>query len=86
MSPWIEHGEVDGHVRLGARVRLHIAVVGAEERLRAGDGERLDLVDELASAVVALARIALRVPVRRHGPDGLEERGQVEFSEAMSSI
>jgi hypothetical protein len=74
----IEAGEVDGHVRLRARVRLDIRVVGAEERLGAVDRELLDLVDDLASAVVALARIALRVLVRRHAPDGLEDRGPGE--------
>ena len=31
----LERGEVDGHVRLRARVRLHVGVVGPEELLRA---------------------------------------------------
>jgi hypothetical protein len=33
---------------LRARVRLHVRVLGAEELLRAVDGELLDLVDDLA--------------------------------------
>ena len=68
----LQHGEVDGHVRLGAGVRLDVRVLGAEERLRAVDRELLDLVDDLAAAVVALARIALGVLVRRHAADRLE--------------
>ncbi len=62
----LEGGEVGGHVRRGAGVRLHIRVLGAEERLRAVDGERLDLIVVDAAAVVALARVALSVLVRQH--------------------
>ena len=54
---------VDGRVGLRARVRLDVRVLGAEQRLRAVDRELLDHVDELAAAVVALARIALGVLV-----------------------
>ena len=69
----LERGEVHAHVRLRAGVGLHVRVLGAEERLRALDRDRLDLVDDLAAAVVALARIALGVLVRRHRPDRLED-------------
>ena len=55
-------------------VRLHVGVVGAEERLGAVDRELLELVDDLAAAVVALPGIALGVLVRRHGADRLEDR------------
>ena len=68
----LQHGEVDRHVRLRARVRLHVRVLGAEQLLRAVARELLDLVDDLAAAVVALARVALGVLVRRHRADGLE--------------
>ena len=44
-------------------MRLHVGVLGAEQRLGAIDGELLDDVDELAAAVVAPARIALGVLV-----------------------
>ena len=81
VEPEREHGvarlhqpEVDRHVRLRARVRLHVRVLGAEERLGPVDRELLDLVDDLAAAVVALARVALGVLVRRHRADGLEDR------------
>ena len=63
VSPGCEHGHEDGHVRLRAGVRLDVGVLGAEELLRALDRERLGDVDELAAAVVALARIALGVLV-----------------------
>src|SRR5206468_3077955 len=69
----LKHRRVDGHVRLGAGVRLDVGVLGAEELLRALDRERLDLVDHLAAAVVALAGVALRVLVRRHAGDRLED-------------
>ena len=55
-----------------AGVRLDVRVLGAEELLRAVDRELLDLVDDLAAAVVPLARVALGVLVRRHRPDRLE--------------
>ncbi len=43
-----------------------------EERLRAIAGEVLDLIDELAAAVVAFARKALGVLVRERAPERLE--------------
>ena len=71
----VEQRVVDGGVRLGAGVRLHVGVVGAEQRLRAIDRELLDDVDVLAAAVVALAGIALGVLVREDAPLRLEDRG-----------
>ncbi|MDT4838636.1 hypothetical protein FQZ97_723980 [compost metagenome] len=44
-------------------MRLHVGGVGAEQLLDAVDGQLLDLVDVLAAAVVALARIAFGVLV-----------------------
>src|SRR5262249_24687583 len=44
------------------------------ELLRPLDGQPLRDVHELAAAVVALARVALRVFVGQHGPQGLEHR------------
>ena len=68
----VHQREVGGEVGLAARVRLHVGVVGAEQRLHALDGERLDLVDEVAAAVVALAGVALGVLVGQDRAD----RGQ----------
>ena len=76
--PGLQAGEVDGHVRLGARVRLDVGVLGAEERSGPVDRELLDLVDDLAPAVVAPARIALRVLVGRDAADRLEHGGPGE--------
>src|SRR4029077_12062704 len=70
----IERSEVDGHVRLRARMRLDIRVLRAEERLRAVDRELLDLVDDLAAAVVAPAGVALGILVRRNTADRFEDR------------
>ena len=62
----LERGEIDRRVRLRAAVRLHVGELGAEQLLRPVDGQLLDDVDELAAAVVALARIAFGVLVREH--------------------
>ena len=68
----LQEREVGGHVRLRARVRLHVCMLRAEEIHGAIDRQLLDLVHDLAAAVVAAAGVALRVLVRRHRADGLE--------------
>ena len=65
---------VDGRVRLRAGVRLHVHVLGAEQRPRPLDRERLDDVHVLAAAVVALAGVALGVLVRQHRALAVEHR------------
>ena len=70
----LEQREVDRHVRLRARVRLHVGVLGAEQRLRAFDRERFHHVHVFAAAVIALARIAFGVFVRQDGAGGFEQR------------
>ena len=63
VSPgWMTRHE-GGEVGLRARVRLHVGVVGAEELLQPVDGELLDLVDDLAAAVIPPPRISLGVLV-----------------------
>ena len=52
-------------------MRLDVRVLCAEERLRALDGEQLDLVDHLATAVVAAPWVPLGVLVGRDAPDRL---------------
>jgi hypothetical protein len=69
---------VHSHVRLRPRVGLHVRVLGTEKLLRAVDRRLLDLVHDLAAAVVAPARVALGVLVRRHRPNRLEDRGPGE--------
>ncbi len=77
--PRLQHGEVRGHVRLRARVRLDVGVLGAEERLGPFDGETLDLVNDLAALVVAATRVALGILVREDRSDRLHhgDRGEV---------
>ena len=45
----LQQREVHGHVGLRARMRLHVGVVGAEQRRRAGDRRALGDVDESRS-------------------------------------
>jgi hypothetical protein len=59
-------------------LRLDVRVLGAEELLRAGDRELLDLVDHLAAAVVALVGQAFGVLVGEHRSDRLEHGGPGE--------
>ena len=71
-------------VGLRAAVRLHVGVRRAEEALGALTRQLLDRVDVLAAAVVALARVALRVFVGEPTP-ALADRPGTWFSEAISS-
>ncbi len=65
---------VDGGVGLRPGVRLHVGVLGAEQRLGAVDRELLGDVDPLAAAVVAPAGVALGVLVGEHRPLAFEHR------------
>ena len=67
-----EDGHGHGHVGLGAGVRLHIGIFGIEEGAEPVDGQLLDLVHHLATAVIALAGIAFRILVGAHGAHGCE--------------
>ncbi len=53
---------------------LHVGVLRAEELLCAVDRQLLDFIGVLATAVVALARIALGVLVGEDGAHGFEDR------------
>src|SRR5205807_2717246 len=64
--------QVDREVRGRARIRLHVGVVHAEQRLRPVPRDRLDLIDELLALVVTAARITLRVLVGQHAARRLE--------------
>ena len=59
-------------------MRLDVGVLGAEERLGTVPGQVLDLVDDLAAAVVALAGDALGVLVVEPGAERLEHRDRGE--------
>ncbi len=73
-----EQPEVDGHVRLGPAVGLHVGVLGAEQGLGALDGERLDLVHDFAALVVAPPGVPLGVLVGEHRTGGLHDRARHE--------
>ena len=70
--PRLERRHVDRGVRLGPGVGLHVHVVRPEELLGASDGQVLHDIGELAAAVVAAARVALRVLVREGGAERVE--------------
>ena len=61
---------VDGQVGVGAGVRLHVGVVGPEQRGGPVAGQVLHLVDDPVAAVVAPAGVALGVLVRQHRARG----------------
>ena len=65
---------VDGEVRRRSGVGLDVCMVDAENRLRTLDGERLDLVNDLLTFVVALADVALGVLVGEFAAGRLEHR------------
>ena len=75
----LEHGEIDGHVRAGAGVRLHVGVLGPEELLGAVNGELFDLVHVFAPAVPAFLGVTFRVLVREHGALGFHDGGAGEI-------
>ncbi len=70
----LQRGHVHRYICGGSGMRLHVGVFRAEQFLGAIDGQLLDLVGVLAAAVVALARIALRVFVGENRAHGLEHR------------
>ncbi len=67
--------QVHGRIGLRAGVRLHVDVGGAEQLLGAIDGQLLGDIDELAAAVVALARIPFGVLVGQHRALGFQDPG-----------
>ncbi len=70
---------IGGQVRRGARMGLHVGVLGPEQLARPVDRQPLGPVDDLAAAVVAPARVALGVLVGQGGAQGGHDgrRGEV---------
>ena len=62
----VEHGQVGGQVGRGAGMRLDVGVFGAKELAGPAPGQLFYFVDDVVTAVVALARIALGVLVGQH--------------------
>ena len=74
----LQERAVGGQVGVGARVRLQVGVLGAEELLGARDADLLGPVDDLAAAVVAPSGIALGVLVRQRAAQRGEHGGAGE--------
>ena len=57
----LQAGHDDGHVRLGARMRLHVGIFRVIQLAEPVDGQLLNLVHHLTPTIVAFARIAFRI-------------------------
>jgi len=62
----VDQRHIGSRIRLGTRVWLHIGMVSAEKHLGSFNRQRLGAVNELASTIVAAARVTLCVLVRQH--------------------
>ncbi|MNJ23922.1 hypothetical protein D3C77_183230 [compost metagenome] len=69
----LQQGQVHGAVGRRARVRLDVGVVGAEQLLGTINGQLLNFIHMLTTAVVALARIAFSVFVGQAAALGLHD-------------
>ena len=69
----LDEREIGGQVGVGAAVGLHVGEFRAEQLLGALAGELLDDIDLFAAAVVALARIAFGVFIRKDAAHGLHD-------------
>ncbi len=68
----LQDGHISRSVGLRAGVGLHVGVLGAEDLFGALARQVLDHIGEFATAVVAFARIALRVLVGKDRARGLQ--------------
>ena len=66
----LQHGQQYGLVGLSSGVRLHVGKFCIEEPLDALDGQRLHLVDNLATAVIAFAGQSFGIFVGEIAPGG----------------
>ena len=69
--PGIEQRQVHRRVGLAAGVRLHVGVIGTEQLFGAIDGQLLDFIHMLATAVIAFAGVAFGVLVGQAAALGL---------------
>ncbi len=74
----LHHCKIDSHVGRSACVRLHVRMVGLEQRFRPSDGQALDDIHVLAAAVIAASWVAFGVLVREDGTSGFENRAADE--------
>ena len=66
----MDQRKINGHVRLCAGMRLDIGTFCAEQLLGALNGNLFNDIDILAAAIIALARIALRIFVGQYTAHG----------------
>ena len=65
-----QHGQEHGSIGLRSRMRLHIGILCIEEFLDAFNGERFNLVDNAATAIIAFTRITLGIFIGQPRPHG----------------
>src|SRR5262249_54578039 len=70
----LEQTEDDYFVGCAARVRLYIGVFGTESHLGSVDGQLLYFIDDLASRVESMARVALRSHIANDPPLAKKDR------------
>ncbi len=58
----VEHGEIG----LSAGMRLDVGICTAEQFFRAADCQLFNLIDNIASAIVAVKRVAFSVFIGQH--------------------
>ncbi len=76
--PGVQACLVNGSVGLGAGMWLHVGEFGSEEFLGPVDGQLLNLVDDLASPVIPLARVSLCVLICQNRTRSLHYLGTRE--------
>ena len=75
---WLQQGQKHGEVGLRTTVGLNVGPGGPEQLLRTGDGQILNGIHVLTTAVVPLARQPLGIFVGEHGALGLHDRARRE--------
>ena len=70
----LQQGKIHGQIGLGARVGLHVGVLGAEQFTGTAAGDILHLVHIGAAAVIAVAGITLGVLIGQHRAHGGQHR------------
>ena len=68
----LQHRRIRGLIGLRSRVRLHVGMLRAKKFLDPLARQILDHVGKLASAVIALAGIPLRILIGEHRPGSLK--------------
>ena len=75
----LEEGEEHRGIRRRTAVRLHVGVIGPEQLLESVDRQLLDLIHDVASAVVALARQSFGVLVGERRAHRFHDRRRHEI-------